>query len=159
MGCSSCSTNSNGVPGGCKNNGTCGTDGCNKLTVFDWLSNMDPVGEKEHSKIIEVRFKNGRKEYYNNSSDLTISIGDLLVLKAEKGYDVGHATLKGGLVALQLKKKRINPKSTTFLEITRKASQRDIDIWTRAREREEDVKKKSRQLAISLNLKMKILLG
>ena len=156
MGCSSCSTNSNGVPGGCKNNGTCGTDGCNKLTVFDWLSNMEPVGDQKHSKVIEVRFKNGRKEYYNNSSDLTISIGDLLVVKAEKGHDVGYATLKGGLIALQLKKKKINSKTTKFLEISRKASQRDIDIWTRAREREEDVKKKSRQLAISLNLKMKI---
>ena len=74
MGCSSCSTNSNGVPGGCKNNGTCGTDGCNKLTVFDWLSNMKPVGDQEHSKVIEVRFKNGRKEYYNNSSDLTSNL-------------------------------------------------------------------------------------
>ena len=57
MGCSSCSSNSNGTPRGCKNNGTCGSDGCNKMTVFNWLSNMEIVSEKENSNIIEVRFK------------------------------------------------------------------------------------------------------
>ena len=156
MGCSSCSSNSSGVPGGCKNNGTCGTDGCNKLTVFDWLSNMETVNEKGRSTLMEVRFKNGRKEYYDNSEDLPISIGDLVAVKAEKGYDVGFVTLKGGLIAVQLKKKKITKKSSEFLRIIRKATQKDIDIWTKARGREEDFKKKSRELAISLNLKMKI---
>ena len=156
MGCSSCSSNSSGVPGGCKNNGTCGTDGCNKLTVFDWLSNMETVNEKGRSTLMEVRFKNGRKEYYDNSENLPISIGDLVAVKAEKGYDVGFVTLKGGLIAVQLKKKKITKKSSEFLRIIRKATQKDIDIWTKARGREEDFKKKSRELAISLNLKMKI---
>ena len=156
MGCSSCSSNSSGVPGGCKNNGTCGTDGCNKLTVFDWLSNMETVNEKGRSTLMEVRFKNGRKEYYDNSENLPISIGDLVAVKAEKGYDVGFVTLKGGLIAVQLKKKKITKKSAEFLRIIRKATQKDIDIWTKARGREEDFKKKSRELAISLNLKMKI---
>jgi cell fate regulator YaaT (PSP1 superfamily) len=156
MGCSSCSSNSSGVPGGCKNNGTCGTDGCNKLTVFDWLSNMETVNEKGRSTLIEVRFKNGRKEYYDNSENLPISVGDLVAVKAEKGYDIGFVTLKGGLIAVQLKKKKITKKSSEFLQVIRKATQKDIDIWTKARGREEDFKKKSRELAISLNLKMKI---
>lgn len=156
MGCSSCSSNSSGVPGGCKNNGTCGTDGCNKLTVFDWLSNMETVNEKGRSTLIEVRFKNGRKEYYDNSENLPISVGDLVAVKAEKGYDIGFVTLKGGLIAVQLKKKKITKKSSEFLQVIRKATQKDIDIWTKARGREEDLKKKSRELAISLNLKMKI---
>lgn len=156
MGCSSCSSNSSGVPGGCKNNGTCGTDGCNKLTVFDWLSNMETVNENGRSTLIEVRFKNGRKEYYDNSENLPISIGDLVAVKAEKGYDVGFVTLKGGLIAVQLKKKKITKKLDEFLRVIRKATQKDIDIWTKARGREEDFKKKSRELAISLKLKMKI---
>jgi cell fate regulator YaaT (PSP1 superfamily) len=156
MGCSSCSSNSSGVPGGCKNNGTCGTDGCNKLTVFDWLSNMETVNEKGRSTLIEVRFKNGRKEYYDNSENLPISVGDLVAVKAEKGYDIGFVTLKGGLIAVQLKKKKITKKSSEFLQVIRKATQKDIDIWTKARGREQHLKKKSRELAISLNLKMKI---
>ena len=88
MSCNSCSS-SNGAPAGCKNNGTCGTDGCNKLTVFDWLENMEPIGEELTSNIFEVRFKNGRKQYYKNSKDLGITVGDLVAVEAERGYDVG----------------------------------------------------------------------
>jgi len=155
MGCSNCSSNSNGTPLGCKNNGTCGSDGCNKMTVFNWLSNMDIVMEKETAKIIEVRFKNGRKEFYKNTDDLSISIGDLIVVKAEKGYDLGHTTLKGGLIPIQMKKKQIDP-NKEFFPILRKATQKDIDIWTKSREKEEQIKKMSREMAIRLELKMKI---
>tara|TARA_B100001250_G_scaffold63197_1_gene49700 strand:- start:437 stop:1564 length:1128 start_codon:yes stop_codon:yes gene_type:complete len=155
MGCTSCNSSSNGTPLGCKNNGTCGSDGCNKMTVFNWLSNMDIVMEKETANIIEVRFKNGRKEFYKNNDDLSISIGDLIVVKAERGYDLGHATLKGGLIPIQMKKKQIDPKKE-LSPILRKASQKDIDIWTKSREREEEIKKKSREMAIRLQLKMKI---
>ena len=61
MSCSTCSNNKSGVPNGCKSNGSCGTGGCNKLSVFDWLSNMDlPSGQRVYN-IVEVRFKNDRK--------------------------------------------------------------------------------------------------
>ena len=63
MGCSSCSTSTNGAPRGCKNNGTCGSDGCNKLTVFDWLANMSSPSGQEDFNGVEVRFKNGRKSF------------------------------------------------------------------------------------------------
>ena len=63
MSCNSCSTGKDGQPKGCKNNGTCGTDSCNKLTVFDWLANMSlPQGEEPFNGV-EVRFKNSRKEF------------------------------------------------------------------------------------------------
>ena len=155
MSCTSCSS-SNGTPKGCKNNGTCGTDGCNKLTVFDWLENMEPLADQKLNNIFEIRFKNGRKNYFKNSKDLSISIGDLVVVGAERGYDVGFVTLKGGLIPIQLKRKKINTETTEFYSIQRIASQSDIDKWTRAREKEETIKKKARELAISLNLKMKI---
>ena len=64
MSCNSCNTKS-GNPKGCKNNGVCGTDGCNKLNVFDWLTNLDPVGDSSQN-IFEVRFKNGRKDFWPN---------------------------------------------------------------------------------------------
>jgi cell fate regulator YaaT (PSP1 superfamily) len=155
MSCTSCSS-SNGTPKGCKNNGTCGTDGCNKLTVFDWLENMEPLADQKLNNIFEIRFKNGRKNYFKNSKDLSISIGDLVVVGAERGYDVGFVTLKGGLIPIQLKRKKINTETTEFYNIQRIASQSDIDKWTRAREKEETIKKKARELAISLSLKMKI---
>ena len=155
MGCSSCSTDSNGAPKGCKNNGTCGSDGCNKMTVFNWLSNMEVVNEEKFSNIIEVRFKNGRKGFYRNTNSLSISIGDLVVVKVERGHDLGHTTLRGGLIQVQMKKRKIDPKKD-LLDVLRKATQKDIDIWTKSREKEESIKKKSREMAIGLRLKMKI---
>ncbi|GAA3777535.1 regulatory iron-sulfur-containing complex subunit RicT [Corallibacter vietnamensis] len=156
MACGSCSTGKDGQPKGCKNNGTCGTDSCNKLTVFDWLSNMSlPNGEKPF-EWVEVRFKNGRKHYYKNTEKLTLSIGDIVATQAQSGHDIGMVTLTGELVRIQMKRKKISEKSEEILKIYRKASQKDIDIWSAAREKEEPMKVKARQFAIDLKLQMKI---
>jgi cell fate regulator YaaT (PSP1 superfamily) len=157
MSCNSCSTGQNGQPKGCKNNGTCGTDSCNKLTVFDWLSNMSlPQGEEPFVGV-EVRFKNGRKQYYKNSDKLPLSIGDIVATQAQSGHDIGMVTLTGELVRIQMKRKKIDiDNEEEVLKIYRKANQKDIDIWSDARDKEEPMKVKARQFAIDLNLQMKI---
>src|SRR5690606_39247904 len=104
MGCSSCSTGKGGQPRGCKNNGTCGTDGCNKLTVFDWLSNMALPSGQEVFDCVEVRFKNSRKEFFRKPSTITLSIGDIVATEAQSGHDVGIVTLVGELVKVQMKR-------------------------------------------------------
>lgn len=156
MACNSCTTGKDGQPRGCKNNGTCGTDSCNKLTVFDWLSNMSlPNGETPFN-CIEVRFKNGRKHYYKNPENLSLSIGDVVATQAQSGHDVGMVTLAGELVRVQMKRKKVEENSEEVLKIYRNASQRDIDIWQTARDKEEAMKVKARQFAIDLKLQMKI---
>ena len=156
MACNSCTTDSGGQPKGCKNNGTCGTDSCNKLTVFDWLANMSlPNGEKPFDWV-EVRFKNGRKEYYKNIENLTLSIGDVVATQAPSGHDIGMVTLTGELVRVQMKRKNISQESEEIFKIYRKASQKDIDIWSDARDKEEPMKVRARQFAIDLKLEMKI---
>jgi cell fate regulator YaaT (PSP1 superfamily) len=156
MSCQSCSTSDGSAPKGCKNNGTCGTDSCNKLTVFDWLANMNlPSGEAPFD-CVEVRFKNGRKEFYRNTEKLTLSIGDIVATEASPGHDVGIVTLTGELVKIQMKKKGVDHKSAEIAKIYRKASQKDIDIWSEARDKEEPLKVKAREIAIALKLEMKI---
>ncbi|ALM08396.1 hypothetical protein SB49_11680 [Sediminicola sp. YIK13] len=156
MGCSSCSTGKDGQPRGCKNNGTCGTDGCNKLTVFDWLSNMSlPNGQKPFD-CVEVRFKNSRKEFFRNTDNITLSIGDIIATQAKTGHDIGMVTLTGELVKVQMKKKKEDYNDKDLPKIYRKASQKDIDIWQKCRDREEEIKKRAREIAITLNLQMKI---
>ena len=156
MGCSSCSTGKDGQPKGCKNNGTCGTDGCNKLTVFDWLSNMSlPNGEKPFD-CVEVRFKNSRKEFFRNSENLSLSIGDVVATQAQSGHDIGMVTLTGELVKVQMKKKNEDHTNQELPKLYRKASQKDIDIWQKCRDREAEIQKRSRELAIALNLQMKL---
>jgi len=155
MACNTCSTADGGAPKGCKNNGTCGTDSCNKLTVFDWLSNMTLPGGQEPFNRVEVRFKNGSKEFFRNTEKLTLSIGDIVATEAAPGHDIGIVTLTGELVKVQMKKKGENHEGE-IPKIYRKASQKDIDIWSAARDREEPMKVRARELAISLKLEMKI---
>jgi len=157
MACNSCSTGKDGQPKGCKNNGTCGSDGCNKLTVFDWLSNMSLPSGTQPFNCVEVRFKNGRKHYYKNPDNITLSIGDIVATQAQFGHDIGMVTLTGELVRIQMKRKNIDPKDEeNVLKIYRKASQKDIDIWQKVRDKEEPMKVKARQFAIDLKLQMKI---
>src|SRR5262245_441873 len=134
MGCSSgCGTGSNGIPAGCNNNGSCGTaDGCNKLTVFDWLGNMSlPDGQKPFD-IVEVRFKNSRKEFFRNTNSLSLNVGDAIAVEATSGHDMGTVSMTGELVRLQLKKRNVNFDTAEIRKIYRKARQTDIDKWREA---------------------------
>lgn len=156
MGCGSCATGKDGKPKGCKNNGTCGTDGCNKLTVFDWLSNMELPSGQEGFDGVEVRFKNGRKEFFKNTENLSLAMGDIVATEASPGHDIGQVSLTGELVKVQMRKKKADPYSPEIPKIYRKATQKDIDVWQDLRKREEDIKTRARQIAIALRLKMKI---
>lgn len=155
MACESCSTSNGQAPKGCGNKGACGTDSCNKLSVFDWLANMSlPAGEAPFD-CVEVRFKNGRKDFYRNTEKFPLAMGDIVATEASPGHDIGIVSLTGELVRIQMKKKGVNFKGTVP-KIYRKASQRDIDIWSAARNREEPMKVRAREIAIRLNLQMKI---
>ncbi|MEM7380229.1 MAG: regulatory iron-sulfur-containing complex subunit RicT [Bacteroidota bacterium] len=156
MGCNSCSTAKDGQPRGCRNNGTCGSDGCNKLTVFDWLSNMSLPNGAQPFDCVEVRFKNSRKEFFRNSANLSLSIGDIVATQAKSGHDVGIVTLTGELVKVQMKKKKVAIEDEEIPKIYRKATQKDIDKWQKCRDKEEEIKKRSREMAILLRLEMKI---
>ena len=118
MGCSSCSTGKDGQPRGCRNNGTCGTDGCNKLTVFDWLSNMSLPAGQQAFDVVEVRFKNSRKEFFRNAEALSLSMGDVVATQAKSGHDVGIVTLTGELVSVQMCKNKV-PLSSDLPKIYR----------------------------------------
>ncbi len=156
MSCGNCTTQENGQPKGCKNNGSCGIDSCNKLAVFDWLSNMTLPNSQERFNIAEVRFKNGRKHFFKNTKNLSLTIGDVIAVEGSPGHDVGVISLMGELVKIQLKKKNLNADSEDIKQIYRKASTRDIDIWQASRNREEEVQRKSRLIILRLGLKMKL---
>lgn len=156
MGCNSCSTGKDGQPRGCKNNGTCGTDSCNKLTVFDWLSNMSLPSGSQPFDCVEIRFKNSRKEFFRNTENLSLSIGDIVATQAKSGHDIGLVTLTGELVKVQMKRKKVPDSQEEIPKIYRKATQKDIDKWQKCRDKEEEIKKRAREMAILLKLQMKI---
>lgn len=156
MSCNSCSSSINGLPLGCKSNGACASGSCDKLTVFDWLSNMALPGNQKPFDIVEVRFKNGRKSFYRNLKNIQICIGDIVAVETSPGHDIGVVSLTGELVKVQMRKKKVSVTSEDLKQIYRKASQKDIDIWTNARGKEKEVQKKSRLIISRLGLKMKL---
>lgn len=155
MGCSSCSKGG-GLPAGCKNNGSCGTNGCNNLTVFDWLADIAVPEGFDPCRIVEVRFKGTRKEFFKNSSGDALFVGDVVVVDAHPGYDVGVVSAEGELVRLQMKKKKVDEQSRDIKKVLRKANQEDVETWREARSREDETMVRARKLAASIGLNMKI---
>ena len=102
MGCATCANNDgSGTPTGCKNNGTCASGGCNKLEVFDWLSDMElPAGQSPFGHV-EVRFKNSRKGFYRNTNNIPLHTGDVVAVEGGPGTDVGVVSLTGELLRLR----------------------------------------------------------
>ena len=156
MSCTSCSTKDGGVPNGCKSNGSCGTASCDKLTVFDWLSNMElPTGQKPFD-IVEIRFKNGRKHFFKNEKNFQLTIGEVVAVEGNPGHDIGTISLTGELVKIQMKKKKVAIDSEEVKKIYRKATVKDIETWETARNREIETQKRGREIIIRLGLKMKL---
>jgi len=156
MSCSNCSKSKTATPRGCGNNGSCGSDSCNKLTVYDWLENMHTPEGKQAYPYVEVRFKNSRKEYFKFNNSLSPRAGNLVITKLERGHDLGTVTLSGPLVSIQMKRKKIKPDSPQIGTILRLANQKEIDLWHHSREKEAEVQKRARELAIALKLDMKL---
>lgn len=154
MGCNSCSTS--GLPKGCKNNGSCGVSGCGKLGVFDWLSDMEMPSNYTPFNLMEVSFKNGRKEFYKNVNNITLQMSDVVAVEGSPGHDIGVVSLSGELVRLQMKKKKMKIDSPDIKKLYRKANQRDIDTWQEARGKEKETMMRTRQMALDLKLVMKI---
>ncbi|MBA5629175.1 regulatory iron-sulfur-containing complex subunit RicT [Moheibacter lacus] len=157
MSCGSCGSSSSGLPKGCKNNGACGVDtGCGKLPVFDWLSNMRLPNGQLAFNCVEVRFKNDRKQYYINSHNLPLGIGDVVAVEAQSGHDIGVVTLTGELVRIQMKKRKLTENSEEVKKIYRKANEKDIETWQAFRAKEQETKMRARRIAVNLGLEMKI---
>jgi cell fate regulator YaaT (PSP1 superfamily) len=127
--------------------------GCCKLEVYDWLQG---VSQEQYKDYFEVRFKNTRKGIYRNASGQSIKTGDLVIVEAANGHDLGIVTLEGPMVARQMKAKKINPETFEFKKIYRKAKLFDIEKWQDAIAREHEVMIRSRQIAAELELEMKI---
>lgn len=158
MGCSTCSTtdSTNGTPAGCKSNGTCGTGGCNKLNVYNWLSDMVlPEGHKPFD-VLEVRFKGSRKEFFRNVNNLELKVGDIVAVEGNPGHDIGEVSMVGELVRFQLRKKNLSDTAAEIKTLYRVAKQADIDKWNEVKGLEFNTMHRSRTIALQLGLKMKL---
>jgi cell fate regulator YaaT (PSP1 superfamily) len=153
MGCA-CGTKKGEKVNGCDNNGACGTGGCNKMNVFDWLSNMDmPVADK--FDVVEVRFKNGRKDFFRNTEKLSLTTGDAIIVETANGHHLGHVSLQGELVRLQMQKKKV-ANDSEIKKIYRLANQNDLVKLEEVKKRENPTLYRSREIIGQYKLTMKL---
>ena len=125
------------------------------MTVFDWLEGVAlPTGQTAFD-IVEVRFKANRKGFYRRSGGIEVQVGDVVVLDAEVGWDIGVVSLRGELVRAQMKAKKVKD-DHEVKKILRKATQEDIDSWQNARMRETETVTKGREIIRNLGLNMKL---
>ena len=124
-----------------------------QLNTYDYLADMP--GNDQWTDLVEVQFKNTRKGYFHNENHLPLEKGDMVAVEASPGHDIGVVTLTGQLVPLQMKKANLKP-GTEIRRIYRKARQADLDKYEEAKAREQDTMIRSRQIAKSLELNMKI---
>ena len=127
--------------------------GCCKLEVYDTLKG---ISQEQWGNYFEVRFKNTRKGFYVNASGQSIKTGDLVVVEAATGHDLGIVTLEGPSVGRQMRCKGVDPSSQELRKIYRKARPYDIQRWQEAIAREQETMIRSRVLAVNLGLEMKI---
>jgi cell fate regulator YaaT (PSP1 superfamily) len=161
MGCKSCSSGScgtknkeDGKVGGCQNNGACSTGGCNKMNVFDWLSNMD-VPTFSKFNIVEVKFKGGRKEFFRNINQVELYAGDPVIVDVPSGHHLGFVSLQGELVRLQMLKKSVKD-NDEIKSIYRKANEKDLEKHEQAVARDYPTMYRSREIVKELKLNMKL---
>ncbi len=126
---------------------------CCKLSSYNW---MEGITQTPYNDLFEVRFKNTRKIVFRNTSGQIIKKGDLVVVEAPTGHDVGIVTLEGPIVVEQLIRHHIDPETFEFRRIYRKAKILDIERWQEAIAREQKTMIRARQLAARLGLDMKI---
>ncbi len=127
--------------------------GCCKLESYNWLRG---VTQEQYKDLFEVRFKNTRKGIYFNTSGQGIKTGDLVIVEAANGHDLGIVTLEGPIVGRQMKCRGVDPDTTQLKKIYRKAKPLDIAKWQEAIAREQDTMIQARRIAAELGLDMKI---
>ena len=155
MGCTNCSVSKDGTPSGCGDKGHCSSGSCNKKNTFDWLA-MDDFIDPNAYPMVEVSFKKGaRKDFFHLPDFVDAITGDMVVVEAQNGHDLGRITLSGDLVRIQMKKKNTK-EGNVKLKVLRRANMRDLEKLEEARATEHAALVRARVLARTLGLDMKI---
>jgi cell fate regulator YaaT (PSP1 superfamily) len=156
MGCGSCGNNNGSHSPGCGNNGACSTGSCNKLNVYNWLTDMVLPEDYKPFNIVEVRFKGSKKQFYRNTNNLELFTGEKVIVDSDIGYDVGEISLAGELVKLHLKKYGVEEDNSEMRNIRSIASEDQVKKYQDYKDKEQKTLEEARTIALQLRLKMKI---
>jgi len=156
MGCGNCSSGTGGSPAGCKGNGGCSTGACNRFNVYNWLRDIPLHDGARPYTVVEMTFNKGsRKEFFRNNTGMILEKGDWMAVEGTSGFDVGQVSLTGELVKLQMKKYGVKENDVTK-RILHHATEEELQTSATTKEREPETLIRSRAIARSLNLDMKL---
>jgi cell fate regulator YaaT (PSP1 superfamily) len=156
MGCSNCGT-ADGKPGGCQSHGSCGSGSCNRMNVYDWLSNLPIHDPATECRVMEISFSQGsRKDFFRNTTTQIFEKGEMVSVEGVSGFDVGEVSMTGELVRIQMKKKSVEEFHPDMKKVLRRASDRDLDLLKQNKAREKEAVIRSRAISRQLKLDMKV---
>ncbi len=127
-----------------------------KLDSFNWLKDYHETSYEGEIQVAEVRFKNDRKDFYSYPSELELIEGELVAVETAIGHDIGIVTMVGTLVEKQRKRKGSNCPVTELKKIYRRARVADVEKFLESTRQEERTLYRSREIALNLNLDMKL---
>jgi cell fate regulator YaaT (PSP1 superfamily) len=130
------------------------TEIAERNSSYDWLN--DVPDDFSITDIVEVKFKNNRKEFYRNTNRIRLKYNEAITVQVPAGYDVGVVSLKGLLAEKQYKRKIQNPDLEKLGIIYRKATESDLKSWQEGKKLENSTLIKTRQIAGGLKLDMKV---
>lgn len=130
-------------------------DNCSKMNVHNWMGHIHSPSNTDICNVVEVRFKNSRKDFYRLPEGLEISEGDVVAVEGNPGHDIGIVTLSGELCRIQMKKRKLDL-NTDFKRLYRRAKAADIEKWLQSVRKEDGMIFKTRDYANRYNLKMKV---
>ncbi|HEY9115157.1 MAG TPA: PSP1 domain-containing protein, partial [Bacteroidales bacterium] len=129
---------------------------CCKLSSFNWLGNVKDPASSQENYFAEVRFKNGRKDFFSFPPEMKIEEGEVVAVEASPGHDIGIVSLTGDLVRLQMDRKHVDLERKPVKRIFRHARTADIEKWIEAFALEDSTMYRTRVIALDLGLEMKI---
>jgi len=129
---------------------------CSKFDSHDWLKDIPASQEMGTIDVIEVRFKNNRKDYFRTPPDLDLIVGDIVAVEASPGHDIGIVTMVGEMVRFQMHRKHLQTDSEDIKKLYRRARPTDIEKWITSVELETSTMYRARTIAGNLGLLMKI---
>jgi cell fate regulator YaaT (PSP1 superfamily) len=124
------------------------------MNSFDWLTQMG-IPQLDQFDVVEVKFKGGRKEYFRNVDYLPLHTGDPIVVDVPSGHHIGHVSLQGELVRLQMQKRKVR-NDDNITRIYRVATQKDMEKWEEAKAREIPTLYRCKQIVDEYGLNMKM---
>lgn len=127
-----------------------------KLDSFNWLKDYHETAYEGELKVAEIRFKNDRKDFYSYPSELELIEGELVAVETAIGHDIGIVTMVGSLVEKQRKRKGSNCPVSELKKIYRRARVADVEKFLESTRQEERTLYRSREIALNLNLDMKL---